>query len=312
MDVDATVGRFERLFAWLEATALAAQASGAPDDWLEPWIAQIETRLTALDARVRHNRVAFSELVGAGSAIRTVCVDSADRLPSHATRFEALWNAWAHITRAHPTYRHLSARRSAGRPWTLPRLLHAAEHLGIETETPSDVVLDCLLGNHPLPFGPSDSHERRCARNGYSHSPSKAALAALATLHLAEGDMFYDLGSGLGSPTVLATLGSRAQCRGIEIHAAYVDRARATADALGLRDDLFVAADVLEHDWSDGNRFYLFNPFSSSVLCRVSDRLRLLSRRREVHVACIHTHLGEGFAATLRRGIVTHYQPTGR
>jgi hypothetical protein len=82
---------------------------------------------------------------------------------------------------------------------------------------PPDIVLDCLLGNHPLPFGPSDDQELRCARHGYADSPPSAAVAALSALDLAEGDVFYDLGSGL------AAIGSRARCRGIEVHAAYVD-----------------------------------------------------------------------------------------
>jgi Histone methylation protein DOT1 len=126
-----------------------------------------------------------------------------------------------------------------------------------------------------------------------------------------EGDVFYDLGSGVGGPTLLAALGTRARCRGVEVHAAYVDRARTTARALGLRDHVFVVADALEHDWSDGNRFYLFNPFPAHVLRLVGERLRQIGRRREVRIACFHTRLGDGFAATAVRGAVTVYRTTG-
>lgn len=306
--VEAAVRQCTRLVESLDAATPAAWARGEPAQSVAPRIERIEARITAAAAAVRDDDVPLSELTDAGPLIRTACVQGAEQLPSYAQRLEEVWAAWAAITLSHPTYEAVRRSRNDHRPWNLQDLLHAAESIGAETETPPDIVLDCFLGNHPLPFGPSDDQELRLDRHGYAHTPSSAAGAALSALELADGDVFYDLGSGLGGPTMMAALGSRARCRGIEVHAAYVDRAQTTALALGLREDLFVAADALEHDWSDGNAFYLFNPFPPPVLRQVCERLRRIGRQREVRVACFHTRLGEGFAATARHGAVTVYR----
>jgi hypothetical protein len=47
------------------------------------------------------------------------------------------------------------------------------------------------------------------------------------------------------------------------------------------------------------------------VLRSVSNRLRHLGQRRRIHIGCVHTCLGDGFAATARQGIVTVYKTTG-
>lgn len=310
---EVTVSHFVWLFEWLDAAVLAARATGVPEEWVVPWFRRIEARLESLAATAEQDRASLDELIQAGPLIRTVCVRGAEYVHACQDRFAAAWATWEGLISAHPTYVVLVTRRRslAARPWHLERLIETATDLGAQTGTSQEAVLDCLLGNVPLPFGPSDDRELRFGRHGYAHAPPGAAIAAVEALALGEGDVFYDLGSGLGSPTLLATLASRARCRGIEVHDFYVHRATATAKAFGLREDLFVVADVTDYDWSDGNKFFLFNPFVPEVLEWVSDRLRRLGRCKTVDVACLYAHLGEGFAVTARRGAVTVYRTTG-
>lgn len=206
-DVEPMVSLFESL----DRATLAGRSSGELNLWIAPWFERIERRLAALAEAARDDRVLLSELTGAGPLIRTACVQGAERLPRLQAQFEALWARWADITLSHPTYETVRRSRDSHRPWTLQRLQDAAQRIGAETETPADIVLDCLLGNHPLPFGPSDDQELRCARHGYAHSPPSAWVAAFSALELAESDVSYDLGSGLGGPTLMAALGSRAR-----------------------------------------------------------------------------------------------------
>jgi tRNA/tmRNA/rRNA uracil-C5-methylase (TrmA/RlmC/RlmD family) len=114
---------------------------------------------------------------------------------------------------------------------------------------------------------------------------------ALSLLELGPGDTFYDLGSGLGLPTLIAALSSEAACRGVEYHRRYVERAEENARQLGLAGVRFHCGDASAFDWTDGNKFYMFDPFPADVLERIAARLLEVARERPIRVACYANRL---------------------
>ena len=99
------------------------------------------------------------------------------------------------------------------------------------------------------------------------HESSDDAIAeALREARVGPGDVFIDLGSGLGK-VVRAAMKTGARARGIERDPALVEKAR----ALGGEN---VCADCREADLSDGTVFYLYSPFTGPVLEAVMNRLR--------------------------------------
>jgi SAM-dependent methyltransferase len=313
---DVTLGKAENIegalnvFHWIDGCVLAIRALGTGVEWLKPWLARAEVQVRNLGAMSRQGGVALVDLITAGQQVRTTCVDGADLVSARAGDFEALWENWALAITTHPSYLAALSVRSArhDQRWSYRELDASAKALSAQMTAPPELVMDCLLGSQPLPFGPSDDRELGCGRHGYAHSSAAAVMGALEALELRRGDRFYDLGSGLGAPTILAALESHARCRGVEIHESYVVRARATAEAYALPPSMFVVGDVLDVDWSDGNRFYMFNPFPSRTLEAVSERLRLIAELEPIRVACFHGSLGRGFNVIARYGAVTVFE----
>jgi SAM-dependent methyltransferase len=194
------------------------------------------------------------------------------------------------------------------RGWRYPELVEHARELAERHGVATAAVFEWTLGVAPLPFGPSDARERLDGRTGYAHSDPDVVVAALEMLDVGPDDTLYDLGSGLGLPCVVAALCGPATYRGVEVHARYVDRARDTARRLGLANVAFFAGDVTTFDWSDGTRFYMFNPFPDGVLQAVADRLRRIAAHRPIRIACFHNVLSEGFTRIGGDGPIVVYE----
>jgi hypothetical protein len=103
------------------------------------------------------------------------------------------------------------------------------------------------------------------------HESSDEAIAeALREARVGAGDVFIDLGSGLGK-VVRAAMATGARARGIEIDPELVRRARE------LGGD-YICADACAADLSDGTVFYLYVPFTGATLQTVMDRLKEVRR----------------------------------
>src|SRR5258708_1263226 len=101
---------------------------------------------------------------------------------------------------------------------------------------------------------------------------------------LAPGDVFLDIGSGLGQVVLLVNLITGIEARGVEIEPAYCDYARGCAAGLGLRDVHFVTPDAREADFSDGTVFFLYTPFKGELLQAELDRLRQVAASRPIRI----------------------------
>jgi hypothetical protein len=136
----------------------------------------------------------------------------------------------------------------------------------------------------------------------YQPTPARHVFDLVARSALGAGDVFVDLGSGLGHVPMLVGLCTDARATGIEWQPAYVERARAAAAALQLQRVVFVQQDARAADLSTGTVFYLYTPFTGSILRAVLDALRVEAGKRPIRVCsygpCTHVLAREPWLAS--------------
>ena len=137
-----------------------------------------------------------------------------------------------------------------------------------------------------LPFGePVEASPLPPEMVFYQPTPARHVFDLLDRLALDADDVLVDLGSGLGHVPLLAAICTPARGIGIEIEPAYVASARACAQALQLANVEFVQGDARAADFSVGNVFHLYTPFTGSILRQVLDALRREARRRAFRIS---------------------------
>jgi hypothetical protein len=118
----------------------------------------------------------------------------------------------------------------------------------------------------------------------YQPTPARHIFDLIARTALTERDVLVDLGSGLGHVSLLASICTGARNIGIELEAAYVECARHSAKTLNLNNVIFVKQDAREADLSGGTVFYLYTPFTGTILRAVLDSLRREAASREIRI----------------------------
>lgn len=118
----------------------------------------------------------------------------------------------------------------------------------------------------------------------YQPTPARHIFDLLDRTRPNERDLLIDLGSGLGHVPLMASICTGAQCIGIEVEAAFVDYARRSAQALGLNNATFIEADARSTDLSGGTVFYLYTPFTGTILRDVLNALRHEAASREIRI----------------------------
>jgi hypothetical protein len=145
--------------------------------------------------------------------------------------------------------------------------------------------LDMLVGG-VLRFRPPAGEAARLAPEmvPYQPTPARHIFDMLGRAGLTAQDVLVDLGSGLGHVPLLASICTGARGIGIELEPAYVDCARRSAQGLSLTDVTFVQQDAREADLARGTVFYLYTPFTGTILRAVLDALRREAAGREIRV----------------------------
>lgn len=121
----------------------------------------------------------------------------------------------------------------------------------------------------------------------YQPTPARHIFDFLQRSRLAKSEVLMDLGSGLGQVPLLAAIGTGARCIGIEREAAYVDSARRCAEALDLDGVSFIHQDARTADLSVATIFYLYTPFTGTMLGEMLSKLEQEARRRPIRIGTL-------------------------
>jgi len=118
----------------------------------------------------------------------------------------------------------------------------------------------------------------------YQKTPARIIFELVEKSHFKEGDVFFDLGSGLGQVAILVNLLAGIRVKGVEFEPAFCDYATDCATELNLSDVTFIHVDARRADYSEGTIFFMFTPFKGEILQEVLDILRKESLLRKIKV----------------------------
>ena len=121
----------------------------------------------------------------------------------------------------------------------------------------------------------------------YQPTPVRHILELVRASALSQQDVFVDLGSGMGHVPMLMSLLTGCRSIGIELEPAYVASAQQAAESLNLGRVRFVAEDARTAALSMGSVFYLFSPFTGSILADVLSRLQRCSATRQIKICSL-------------------------
>jgi hypothetical protein len=162
---------------------------------------------------------------------------------------------------------------------------------GEDTQHPVDGdgydCLDALLSGVLQIDEPAPAAEPTAEMVFYQPTPARHIFELIARTGLGERDVLVDLGSGLGHVPLLAGICTGARCVGIEWEASYVDCATRCAKALNLTNVAFLRHDARAADLSRGTVFYLYTPFTGTMLGDVLAMLRREATMREIRIGTL-------------------------
>ncbi len=121
----------------------------------------------------------------------------------------------------------------------------------------------------------------------YQPTPVRHILHLIGASALSAADVFVDIGSGLGHVPLLVSMLAGVESLGIEVEAAYVASAQECAQRLRKSRVRFIHGDARTADLSVGTVFYLYSPFTGSILTDVLDRLRTESTVRPIRICTL-------------------------
>jgi Histone methylation protein DOT1 len=121
----------------------------------------------------------------------------------------------------------------------------------------------------------------------YQPTPVRHILRLITAGAFSQGDVFVDLGSGLGHVALLASMLTGVRSFGIEVDPAYVASAQECAQSLHLSQVRFIREDARAADLSSGTVFYLYSPFTGSILADVLARLEQESKSRPIKIGAL-------------------------
>ncbi len=151
-------------------------------------------------------------------------------------------------------------------------------HYGYEN---LDSLISGVFLSNPTP------HETREPLPGmirYQPTPASVILELVDQVELTSNDVFYDLGSGLGQVIGLVNLLTGVPCMGVEYQTTYCAYAREMVSFLGLKNITFINADAQDVDYSQGNVFFMFNPFGGRIFDTVMVKLQKQSQYRKITI----------------------------
>jgi SAM-dependent methyltransferase len=143
--------------------------------------------------------------------------------------------------------------------------------------------LDLLLRGvfEPEPI-PDETQPRGPEMVHLERTPARAILELIDRVQPTPGDIFYDLGAGLGMVVFLVQLLTGMAAKGVEIEPAYCAYAQRQVQSLGLSAVAMIQGDASLVDLGDGTIFFLFTPFTGGLFQRVLDRLHAVAQHHPI------------------------------
>lgn len=118
----------------------------------------------------------------------------------------------------------------------------------------------------------------------YQQTPARVIFQLATQANFKPSDIFFDLGSGLGVVAMLMNLLTGITTKGIEYERTYVDYANTCAARLNLKTVAFVNADARHADYTSGTIFFLYTPFTGSILADVLALIKSESISRQIRI----------------------------
>jgi hypothetical protein len=132
---------------------------------------------------------------------------------------------------------------------------------------------------------PEDRHIAKDSEKlPYQPTPARHIFRLISLAAITAADVFVDLGSGLGQVPMLVSICTGSRSVGIELQTTYVERARQCAQRLNLNRVTFFQQDARDADLSSGTVFYLYTPFTGSILSAVLNRLKQEAATRSIRI----------------------------
>ena len=267
-----------------ELSELAASRELLDDEALEARVKAIDDLEFAEDVITAYLRAHRSD------PMARQLLAQASELRSRLTNVDhRLFERYRDLIRSH-TISHLALRRVFDRYTGYTRAQHAYRHLGFESL--DRLVAGILLRDRaPEPMEPETPE-----MVAYQPTPASVVLELVDALSLRPADAFCDVGSGLGQVVHLMSLLTGVRAMGIEVDPGLCAYASAIARDLDMENATFANADARDADYTEGTVFYLFTPFTGSILVDVLARLRQQARERPIRVCGygpITPHLAE-------------------
>ena len=152
-----------------------------------------------------------------------------------------------------------------------------------------DIFINGLLSYRDMP---AETKDREPEMVFYQKTPARIIFDLVKRTAFHPGDVFFDLGSGLGQVTMLVNLLSSVKSIGIEYEPAYCHYARTCAADLKLRHVSFINEDARNTDFSAGTVFFMYTPFGGEMLHDVLCKLYAESGKRRIRIfsfgSCTH------------------------
>jgi SAM-dependent methyltransferase len=153
-------------------------------------------------------------------------------------------------------------------------------HVHVDYES-LDVLISGTLFPHRVP---NPQMELTPDMVHWEASPGSVILDLLDHVLLRQRDVFFDLGSGLGSVSLLVNLLSGVRVVGIEREPVYCQYAQQLASEYALENVLFINCDARDADLNSGTVFYLFTPFMQSILDDVMQKIHHVAQQHPIRV----------------------------
>jgi hypothetical protein len=174
------------------------------------------------------------------------------------------------------------------RPDTLLQWIHPstgiADVVGLAHGISYDYLDELIIGVLQFEEPNAGPVQRRPEMVFYQPTPARHIFSLIGMTTLTATDVLVDLGSGLGHVPLLVSICTRAHSIGIELQEAYVECARRSAHRLNLNKVTFVRQDARAADLSSGTVFYLYTPFTGSILSAVLNLLRREAANRQIRI----------------------------